>query len=173
MAKKKRESDTAPTTRGRRKRKKGSINLKQLEPILKKYREERGAIIPMLQQAQAVYGYLPESVIESIAEGGGVSSSQVYGVVTFYTQFRLKPVGEYVIRVCHGTACHVNGAERITETIASQLGIEEGDTTDDNKFTLQSVVCLGCCSLAPVMMINEETYGRLTPKKVRTILKSY
>ena len=167
------ESAAATKPRGKRTGKKGSINLKRLEPILKKYREERGAIIPMLQQAQAAYGYLPESVIERIAEAGGVSSTEVYGVVTFYAQFRLRPVGKYVIRVCHGTACHVNGAERITETIASQLGIKEGGTTDDNKFTLESVVCLGCCSLAPVMMINEETYGRLTPKKVRAILKSY
>jgi len=170
---KKRGSATGTKSRSKRKSKKGAIDLRRLEPVLKKYREERGAIIPMLQQAQAVYGYLPESVMERIAEAGGVSPSEVYGVVTFYTQFRLKPVGEYVIRVCHGTACHVNGAERITETIASQLGIKEGGTTDDNKFTLESVVCLGCCSLAPVMMINEETYGRLTPKKVRTILKSY
>jgi NADH-quinone oxidoreductase subunit E len=170
---KKRASATGTKPRGKRKSKKGAVDLRRLEPVVKRYREERGAIIPMLQQAQAVYGYLPKSVMERIAEAGGVSSSEVYGVVTFYTQFRLKPVGEYVIRVCHGTACHVNGAERITETIASQLGIEEGGTTDDNKFTLESVVCLGCCSLAPVMMINEETYGRLTPKRVRTILKSY
>lgn len=152
---------------------KDDVDLRRLRPILNKHGAERGAIIPMLQEAQERYGYLPEAVIERIAEAGGMSPSQVYGIVTFYTQFRLKPVGQYVIRVCHGTACHVNGAEHITETIANQLGIDVGDTTDDGKFTLQSVVCLGCCSLAPVMMINDQTYGRLTPDKIYALLGKY
>jgi len=162
-----------PIVGGKARSGRDTVDLRRLRPILDRYSAERGAIIPMLQEAQERYGYLPEAVIERIAEAGGAARSQVYGIVTFYTQFRLKPVGQYVIRVCHGTACHVNGAERITETIANELGIEEGDTTDDDKFTLQSVVCLGCCSLAPVMMINDQTYGRLTPKRIRTILKKY
>jgi len=170
---KKSSSGAASKRRSKKQPGPAEVDLGLLNPILDKYQDERGAIIPMLQEAQGVYGYLPRSVIERIAEAGGAAPSQVYGIATFYAQFRLQPVGQHVIRVCHGTACHVNGAERISETIENVLGIKEGATTPDGKFTLLTVVCLGCCSLAPVMMINEETYGRLTANRVKTILKSY
>ena len=101
-----------------------------------------------------------------------LTPAKVMGVATFYTQFRFKPVGKYLIMLCQGTACHVNGSERIEKAIKEELGISDGETTDDGLFTLKNVACLGCCSLSPVMMINEETYGSLTPEKVKTILKN-
>jgi len=149
------------------------VDLGRLDPVIDKYRDEQGAIIPMLQAAQDVYGYLPLAVMERIAEVGGVAPTQVYGIVTFYAQFQLVPVGENIIRVCHGTACHVNGAGKISDVVSADLGVSEGDTTEDGKFTLRSVACLGCCSLAPAMMINDVTYGRLTPQKVSKILESF
>ena len=149
------------------------VDLGRLEPVIDKYRDEQGAIIPMLQAAQDIYGYLPIAVMERIAEVGGVAPTQIYGIVTFYAQFQLVPVGENILRVCHGTACHVNGAGKISDTVSAVLGIPEGDTTEDGKFTLRSVACLGCCSLAPAIMINDTTYGRLTPRKVSKILESF
>jgi NADH-quinone oxidoreductase subunit E len=110
-------------------------------------------------------------MLDYIAEATKVKSAKVYGVATFYTQFRLEPVGEYLVMLCQGTACHVNGAKMIEEAIVEELGVEEGATTPDGLFTLNNVACLGCCSLSPVMMINGETYGNLTPQKTKEILK--
>ncbi len=138
-----------------------------------RYEGQKGDLIPLLQSAQEHYGYIPRRAIEYIAGVTGVPESEIYGVITFYSQFRLKPMGKYVIRVCAGTACHVSGARTIRETIEDELGIEEGDTTDDGLFTLNTVACIGCCSLAPVMMINDDTHGRLTPASVRKILRNY
>jgi NADH-quinone oxidoreductase subunit E len=137
------------------------------------YEGEEGALIPLLQAAQDTYGYVPESAIDQISEIVGIPAAEIYGVITFYSQFRLKPLGRFLIKVCDGTACHVNGAERIAGVIEEELRLEGGDTTDDGLFTVQKVACLGCCSLSPVLMINDETFGRLTPKKVQLLLKEY
>ncbi|MBP9989013.1 MAG: NADH-quinone oxidoreductase subunit NuoE, partial [Ruminococcus sp.] len=123
------------------------------------------------QKTQEICGYLPIDVIYYIAEKIGESPAKVMGVSTFYSQFRLKPVGKYLIMLCQGTACHVNGSQKIEKAIFEELGISDGETTDDGLFTLKNVACLGCCSLSPVMMINGETYGRLTPDKAKEILR--
>ncbi len=128
-------------------------------------------LITVLQKAQDIYGYLPTDVLYEIAEKTGNSPAKVMGVATFYTQFRLKKVGKYLILLCKGTACHVNGADSIEKAICEELGIKDGDTTEDELFSLKTVACLGCCSLSPVMMINEETYGSLTPAKTVEILR--
>lgn len=138
-----------------------------------KYQGESGALIPLLQSAQESYGYIPESAIDHISEIVGIPSADIYGVITFYSQFRLKPMGKNIIKVCDGTACHVNSSTAIIKTIESELQISNDETTEDGLFTMQKVACLGCCSLSPVIMINDETYGLLTPKKVQQILKDY
>lgn len=138
-----------------------------------KYEGELGALIPLLQSAQDTYGYIPESAIDHISEIVGIAPADIYGVITFYSQFRLKPLGKYVIKVCDGTACHVNNSKNLINTIQDSLHITNEETTDDGLFTLQTVACLGCCSLAPAVMINEETYGRLTSKKLQKLLKEY
>jgi NADH-quinone oxidoreductase subunit E len=138
-----------------------------------KYQGESGALIPLLQSAQESYGYIPESAIDHISEIVGIPSADIYGVITFYSQFRLKPMGKNIIKVCDGTACHVNSSTAIIKTIESELQISNDETTEDGLFTMQKVACLGCCSLSPVIMINDETFGLLTPKKVQQILKDY
>lgn len=142
-----------------------------MDDVLKKYKDVNGSLITILQKVQDIYGYLPTDVIYHIAEQTGSTPAKVMGVATFYTQFRLKPVGKYLIMLCQGTACHVNGSERIEAAICEELGIHDGETTEDGLFTLKNVACLGCCSLSPVMMINGETYGSLTPDKTITILR--
>jgi NADH-quinone oxidoreductase subunit E len=132
-----------------------------------------GELIPLLQSAQDHFGYIPRRAISYIAEVTGIPESEVYGVITFYSQFRLQPMGKYVIRACAGTACHVSSADMIRETIEDELGIEVGGTTEDGLFTLNTVACIGCCSLAPVIMIDDDTHGRLTPASVRKLLRSY
>jgi len=149
------------------------IRLPAFNLELWKYDGEPGSLIPLLQAAQRDYSYIPETAIHYICDIVGIPAAQVYGVITFYTQFRLKPLGKYLLRVCNGTACHVNGSKLMGQVIEDELGIQVGQTTEDGLFTIQSVACLGCCSLAPVMMINEETHGRLDPKTIRKILKSY
>lgn len=145
-------------------------DLSLLEPVFSEYKDVKGSLITILQKAQDIYGYLPTDVIYHIAEQTGNTPAKVMGVATFYTQFRLTPVGKYLIMLCQGTACHVNGSERIEAAITEELGIKDGETTEDGLFTLKCVACLGCCSLSPVMMINEETYGSLTPEKAIRIL---
>ncbi len=145
-------------------------DLTLLAPVLSEYKDVKGSLITILQKAQDIYGYLPTDVIYHIAEETGNTPAKVMGVATFYTQFRLTPVGKYLIMLCQGTACHVNGSERIEAAITEELGIKDGETTEDGLFTLKCVACLGCCSLSPVMMINEETYGSLTPEKAKSIL---
>jgi NADH-quinone oxidoreductase subunit E len=143
----------------------------KVERVLARYGGRKGAVIPVLQEVQDALGYLPFWAIEAIASGLEIPASQVYGVVTFYAQFRLKPIGKHLCKVCHGTACHVSGATEVSEAILDQLRVVEGATTEDGKFTVESVACLGCCSLAPVMMIDQETFGRLTPDRARKIVK--
>jgi NADH-quinone oxidoreductase subunit E len=141
--------------------------------MLWRHRDEPGMLIPLLQAAQDTYGYIPRLAIEQVAEVTGIPAAEVYGVITFYKQFRLKPLGKYVIRMCKGTACHVSGADMIGQTIEDELGISPDETGEDGLFTFLVVACLGCCSLAPVVMINDQTFGRLTPEKLRKILRRY
>jgi|SRR6056297_2190627 len=148
-----------------------SVDLSLLDPLLEKYKNKKGSLIPILQGTQNIYGYLPNDTFFKIAEVTGIEMSEMYGVATFYTQFRLSPVGKHIIKVCHGTACHVQNATAISEALEDALGIKDGETTDDNLFTLESVACLGCCSLAPVMMIDGETYGKLTGSHAVKIVK--
>ena len=141
--------------------------------MLWRHRGEPGMLIPLLQAAQDSFGYVPPMAIEQIAEGTGIPTAEIYGVITFFKQFRLKPPGRHLIRLCNGTACHVVGAEMILQTVADELGVSPDGTTDDGLFTLTVVACLGCCSLAPVLMIGDRTYGRMTPQKVRKLLLQY
>ncbi|MFH1197284.1 MAG: NADH-quinone oxidoreductase subunit NuoE [bacterium] len=136
-------------------------------------RHQHGSLIPLLQSAQDSYGYIPEKVIFYISELVGIPAADIYGVITFYAQFRLKPLGKNLVRICEGTACHVNGAKSILSVLQDELGISVGETTDDGIFSLQSVACLGCCSLAPVIMINGDTHGNLTMDKIKKIIKKY
>jgi NADH-quinone oxidoreductase subunit E len=138
-----------------------------------RYDGEPGELIPLLQSAQDHFGYIPRRAISYISGVTGIPESDIYGVITFYSQFRLQPMGKYVIRACAGTACHVSGSKTIIETIEDELGIEVGGTTEDGLFTFQTVACIGCCSLAPVIMINDDTHGRLTPSSLRKLLRKY
>jgi len=142
----------------------------ELDKALEDYGGTEGSLIAVLQKAQEIYGYLPREAIEHIAGALKLKTAKVYGVATFYAQFRFEPVGRYLIMLCMGTACHVNGAKTIEEAVFDELGISNGETTQDGLFTLSNVACLGCCSLSPVMMINGETFGTLTRDKVKTVL---
>ena len=146
---------------------------KQLKELIAAHKEMRGALMPVLQQAQGIYGYLPVEVQKMIADGLGVPLEEVYGVVTFYGQFSLNPKGKYQIAVCMGTACYVRGAGQILERIAGKLSIECGGVTPDGKFSLDATRCLGACGLAPVLTVNGEVYGRLVAAEVDKILEKY
>lgn len=148
-----------------------SVDLELIEPLIKKYKGKKGNLIPLLQGAQNIYGYIPRKVFKKISADTGLNLNDMYGVATFYAQFRLNPVGKNIIRVCHGTACHVQGATAITDELVSFLGVKDGETTPDRIFTLESVACLGCCSLAPVMMIGDDTFGKLNKKKTVDVIK--
>jgi len=135
-------------------------------------------LIPMLQRLQGAYGYLPRGAIERLSERTGIFASKIMGVATFYSQFRLEPAGRNVVRICFGTACHVIGAESVAEAIRGELGMGRGGkgaggTTKDGAFTVEPVACLGCCSLAPVITINGETHGRLTPDSARSAVREF
>jgi NADH-quinone oxidoreductase subunit E len=147
------------------------VDLSLIEPTLDTYADVPGSLITILQETQETYGYLPMEAMELIAERTNTPIATIVGVATFYAQFRLEPVGKHLIMLCQGTACHVNGSELISAAITDELGIEDGGTTDDGLFSLKHVACLGCCSLSPVMMINGNTYGSLTPDKARKILR--
>ncbi|MBQ9531313.1 MAG: NADH-quinone oxidoreductase subunit NuoE [Eubacterium sp.] len=150
---------------------KKTVDLSLLDGVLEEYAGVKGSLITILQHTQDIYGYLPKEAIELISEKTGIATSEIMGVGTFYTQFRFEPVGKYLIMLCQGTACHVNSSELILQTIKDELGIDDNQTTEDGLFSLKCVACLGCCSLSPVMMINDDTYGSLTPDKTRKILK--
>ena len=154
-------------------RTKPSVDLSSAANIVKKAGKGRDTCIGILQELQATYGFLPVEVLRYVTDNTRISMRQIYGVATFYDQFRFTPVGRHMIRVCHGTACHVNGAERISQAVENVLKIKNHETTDDGLFTLESVACLGCCSLAPVMMVDNTVYGRLTPGEARKIIKTY
>jgi NADH-quinone oxidoreductase subunit E len=138
-----------------------------------RYEGTPGELIPLLQSAQEHFGYIPRRAINYISTVTGTPESEIYGVITFYSQFRLKPMGKHVIRACVGTACHVSGANMILDAIQDELGVEVGDTTEDGVFTLTTVACIGCCSLSPVIMIDDTTHGKLTPASVRKIFRKY
>ena len=150
-------------------------NFDELAEVLEKYGKVPGSLITILQKTQDIYGYLSLDAINYIALKTGIKPAKIYGVATFYTQFRLKPIGKNLIMLCQGTACHVNGAKMIEEAITEHLSIHDGETTEDGLFTLNNVACLGCCSLAPVMMVKnsagDETYGNLTKDTVKKALE--
>lgn len=148
-----------------------STDLTLIDGVLGKYADVPGSLITVLQKTQDIYGYLPKEAIEKISDRMNIPKSEIMGVGTFYTQFRFQPVGKYLIMLCQGTACHVNSSQLILETIKDELHINDGETTEDGLFSLKCVACLGCCSLSPVMMINDNTYGSLTPDKTKQILK--
>ncbi|MFW6019751.1 MAG: NADH-quinone oxidoreductase subunit NuoE [Bacteroidales bacterium] len=147
------------------------IDLTLLDEAIRKYKNQKGNLIPLLQRTQEIYGYLPRKALLKISREIGIELSEMYGVATFYAQFRLQPVGKHIIKVCHGTACHVQNAGGITDALEEALGVVDGETTKDRLFTLESVACLGCCSLAPVMMIGDETYGKLDGNKAVKVIK--
>ena len=147
-------------------------DLTLIEPTLDEYAEVPGSLIAILQKTQDVYGYLPEDVLDYIAEKTGTPIATIMGVASFYAQFRMEPVGKYFIMLCQGTACHVNGSQLISKAVCDELGIEDGQTTEDGMFSLKHVACLGCCSLSPVMMVNGQAYGSLTPDKARKVLRN-
>lgn len=147
------------------------VDLSLLDPILEKHADKKGSAIAILQESQEAYGYLPIEVLEKISEATNEPLAKLYGVATFYTQFRMQPVGKHLLMLCQGTACHVMGADRVQQAIEDELSIESGETTEDGVFTLMTVACLGCCSLAPVMMIDGETYASLTPDSARKVLR--
>ena len=136
-----------------------------------KYDGHAGALIPLLQSAQNTYGYVSEKAMDHISHVTGIPAAEIYGVVTFYAQFRTKPLGKNVIKICNGTACHVNGAKTVYDTVQDELQITYDETSDDGNFSLLSVACLGCCSLAPVLTINGETQGRLDAGKTRKVIR--
>lgn len=148
-----------------------TVDLSKMEQVLEKYKNVRGSLIPVLQIVQAEYGYLPEPVIGLISERLHISIHEIVGTATFYAQFHLKPRGEHIIKVCCGTACHVKGAKKVLEKISETLEVSTGMTTKDNAFTLDEVACLGACSLAPVMMVDEDIHGKLAPDTVGNVIK--
>ena len=142
---------------------------RSLDEILLDYKGERSDIIPILQDIQLNFGYLPENMILTVSKFTGVPESEIYGVATFYTQFRFSPIGKKHIMVCKGTACHVKGASKIMEGIERQLGIKEGEITPDHEYSLESVGCLGCCALAPCTMVNEKVESEITLRSLKKL----
>ncbi len=144
-----------------------------LSEVFSEFKGRTEELIPVLQKVQEVEGYLSEASMVDIAKFLKLPSSKIYGVATFYAQFKFSPVGKHIIKICHGTACHVQNAQKITDSIIKELNVKDGETTDDGLFTFESVACIGCCSLAPVMTIGEDTHGKLTQGEIPKILKRY
>jgi NADH-quinone oxidoreductase subunit E len=150
----------------------GDQDLTLMDSLISKYKGKKGNMIPLLQGTQELYGFISRAAFEKLSHDTGIPLSDMFGVATFYAQFRLSPVGKNIIKVCHGTACHVQNAREISESLEETLKIKDGETTDDRFYTLESVACLGCCSLAPVMMIGSQTYGKLTGNEAVKIVKN-
>ena len=150
-----------------------TLDLSPLDSVLEEYKTQHGAVIPVLQKAQGIYGWLPKEVLEAISKGMNVPLSQIYGVVTFYSFFSMVPKGRHTIKVCLGTACYVRGTKNIIKKMKEDWGLEVGQTTEDRRFTLQAVRCLGACGLAPAVVIDEDTHGGVKPDKVGDILSRY
>lgn len=149
------------------------IDLSQVDALVEPYLGKKGVVIPVLQLVQEHFGYLPRPAMEQVARRLRLPLSRLYGVATFYAQFKMTPRGRNIIRVCKGTACHIQGSPKVAGRIEEILQIKVGETTPDLKFTLEEVACIGACALAPVMMINDDPHGRLTPDKIKDILDSY
>ena len=149
------------------------MDMAALAPILAAAGQDEGALIGVLQQAQDIYGYLPPEVLEHISEYMNLPPAKVLGVVTFYAQFRTRPVGKHLLMLCQGTACHVNGSVIAEEALQKQLGVAEGDISADGLFTYSNVACLGCCSLAPAMMVDGTVCGDLTEEKIKNVLQDF
>ncbi|NLO39244.1 MAG: NAD(P)H-dependent oxidoreductase subunit E [Ruminiclostridium sp.] len=147
--------------------------MQELQTIIEKHKGTKGALIPVLHEAQELFGYLPIQVQKKISEGLGVSLAEIYGVVTFYTQFSLVPKGKYKVQVCLGTACYVKGSGQIYDKLKEELGLKEDGTTDDGLFSLEACRCIGACGLAPVIMINDDVYGRLVADDIPRIIAQY
>ncbi|WP_427340934.1 NADH-quinone oxidoreductase subunit NuoE [Caloranaerobacter sp. DY30410] len=147
--------------------------IEELKKVIEENKEKKGALMPVLHEAQRIFGYLPIEVQRMISEGLNIPLAEIYGVATFYSQFSLIPKGKYQIGVCLGTACYVKGAQAIIDKIKEELNLEVGGTTKDRKFSLQATRCIGACGLAPVMTINEDVYGRLKADEIPAILKKY
>lgn len=147
--------------------------LKKMEEIIAKYKNKPGALIPVLEEVQMVLQFLPMPILKIIANGLNLPLSQVYGVVTFYSFFTMTPRGKYTVRVCLGTACYVRGGKAIYDNLKQELKVEEGETTEDRRFTLETVRCIGACGLGPVIFVNDNVHGRLKPAKIRDILGKY
>ncbi|MBM2834180.1 MAG: nuoE 4 [Candidatus Brocadiaceae bacterium] len=150
-----------------------TIDLSKVEKILDDYKNTRGAVIPILQKAQAAYGFLPEPVIDHIAQGLNMSADEIIGVATFYAQFHLKPRGHHIVKVCCGTACHVKNAKALSSKVREKLKINVNETTEDKLFTFEEVSCLGACGIAPVVMIDEDVHGEVSPDKLNDVLDNY
>ncbi|MGA1843050.1 MAG: NADH-quinone oxidoreductase subunit NuoE [bacterium] len=146
---------------------------RQLKELVDRYRGKDGASIPILQEVQEIFGYVPEMPVMYISQELGIPSSTIYGVVTFYAQFHTEPRGKYVIRTCRGTACHVKGGKAVFKAVQDKLGLCDGETSPDLRFTLETVACLGACALAPVVVINQNYYGNQNPQKILRILEQY
>lgn len=145
----------------------------QLQEIIKKYKDVPGGTMPVMQQAQDIFGYLPEEVQIMIAEGLGISLEEVYGISTFYSLYNLNPKGKYKVTVCLGTACYVKGSQQVLDKIVARLGCQPGSISADGKFSVDANRCVGACGLAPVMMVNDDVYGRMTPDLVDDVLAKY
>ncbi len=148
-------------------------DLKRIEAVIAEYKDQRWALLPLLERIQQEFGYIPPSAIDLIAKALGLFPAQVQGVITFYAQLYTAPQGRNIVRVCRGTACHVRGGKTVLKLVKRQLGIEEGETTPDFEYTLETVACVGCCALAPNVVINRNVYGRMNPKKVSLIFGHY
>jgi len=149
------------------------VNVRQIDKIVAGYRGKRWALIPLTQEIQEKVGYIPPEVIPSIAAALGLFPSQVQAVITFYEQLHTKPRGRNIVRVCRGTACHVRGGKTILKLVRQHLGLEEGQTSDDMQYTLETVACIGVCALAPNLVVNKTIYGNMNPKKVAAIFGHY
>ena len=146
---------------------------RELQDVLGSFAQDRDNLIPILQAVQGEYGYLTPEAMEGIADYLCISESSIYGVATFYTQFKFSRPGDHNVRVCLGTACHVRGGSRIMDEVSRHLGIQAGETTENYKFSLERVACFGSCALSPVVVVDKKVYGRMNPKKVKNILKEY
>ena len=147
------------------------IDIGLIEPILQEFRDQKGAVIPILQGAQEIYGYLPEDAMVEISKKSGISISQLYGVATFYSQFNLEPRGRHLIRVCDGTACHVSGAPKLVEAVEKEFNLIAGGSDPDFEYTLEIVYCLGSCGLAPIALVDEQVYGNTTADSLVKLIK--
>jgi len=149
------------------------IDLTETKKLVEQYRERKGALIPLLQEIQSLYGYVPEETVELVAQELNIYPVDIYGILTFYTQFYLTPRGKHTVRVCLGTACHVMGGKDVLDYMSKKLNVREGETTPDGMFTLERAACLGCCGMAPVVLVDSDFYGRCTVQETDKLVNNY